>query len=63
MKTGDLLVHHALTVHWASANSSITRTRQALGFIFYAESAKEDEEAHRAYREQLDRELKEQGKI
>jgi len=60
---GDLLAHHALTVHWASGNSSLTRSRQALGFIFYGESAREDEEAHGAYQEQLDREWKGAGKI
>lgn len=60
---GDLLAHHALTIHWAGANQSRTRTRRALGFIYYSADAREDTEAHAAYQEQLARELAEQGKI
>ena len=60
---GDLLAHHALTVHRADANSSAVRSRRALGFIFYAESAQEDTAAHQAYKQALERELAEAGKI
>ncbi len=56
---GDLLVHDALTVHWADANQSETRNRRSLGFIYYGESAKVDEEAHQQYQKQLAEELKE----
>ena len=50
---GDLLVHHAMTVHRADANTSIIRTRRALGFIYYAKSAKKNEAAHEEYVRQL----------
>ncbi len=50
---GDLLVHHALTIHRAEGNNSQTRSRQALGFIYYSESAQQDKAAHHAYQENL----------
>ena len=60
---GDLLAHHALTIHRADANTSATRSRRALGFIFYGESAKEDSDAHVAYQRQLRQEMIVQGRI
>tara|TARA_B100000579_G_scaffold376657_1_gene342253 strand:- start:681 stop:968 length:288 start_codon:yes stop_codon:yes gene_type:complete len=60
---GDLLAHHALTIHRADANASATRNRRALGFIFYAESARENVEAHEAYQAKLATELAEARKI
>ena len=62
-KAGDLLVHNAMTIHRADGNRSATRTRQALGFIYYSERAREDTAAHAAYQEKLAREMKEKGKI
>ena len=62
-RAGDLLVHHSLTVHWADGNSSEERTRQALGFIYYAESVEEDRAAHEAYARQLKAEMLERGEI
>jgi phytanoyl-CoA hydroxylase len=62
-KPGDLLAHHALTVHWADANASPSRTRRALGFIFYGESAREDKVAHEAYQKNLADEMSALGKI
>ena len=62
-KPGDLLAHHALTIHRADANASLTRTRRALGFIFYGESAREDKVAHEAYRKNLADEMAASGKI
>ena len=50
---GDLLAHHALTIHRADGNRSQTRSRRALGFIFYSINAKEDVEAHRRYQREL----------
>lgn len=50
---GDLLAHHAITIHRADGNSSPTRTRRALGFIFYSVNAREDEAAIAAYRNQV----------
>ncbi len=60
---GDLLAHHALTIHRADANTSPTRTRRALGFIFYGESAREDLAAHKAYQVKLATEMEVAGKI
>ncbi len=55
---GDLLVHHALTIHRADGNQSTTRTRQALGFIYYAQRAKEDIAQKHAYQELLKQETR-----
>jgi len=60
---GDLLVHHALTIHRADGNSSPTRSRRALGFIYYSERARQDEAAHRAYQERLKQEISDAGQI
>ncbi len=60
---GTLLAHHALTVHRADENRSATRTRQALGFIYYAARAREDATRHAAYQRQLADNLAETGKI
>ena len=62
-RPGDLLAHHALTIHRAEANSSATRNRRALGFIFYGKSAHEDFEAREAYQFKLAVEMAEAGKI
>lgn len=62
-KAGMMLMHHCKTVHWASPNRSPTRSRRALGFVFFGESAKPDAEAKRAYRAKLDAELKAKGRI
>ena len=60
---GDLLVHHALTIHRADQNRSATRSRQAMGLIYYSERAQEDAAAHEAYQRKLAKELAEAGKI
>lgn len=60
---GDLLAHHAMTIHRADGNASPTRTRMALGLIFYGEDAVEDRAAHEAYRTRLFAELAGQGRI
>ena len=62
-KPGDLLAHHALTIHRADRNSSTSRSRRALGFIYYSVHAREDKAAHAAYQKQLAAELLQQGKI
>ena len=58
---GDLLAHHALTIHRADGNGSATRSRQALGFIFYSVDARDDVEAQAAYRAELAKQ--QEGKI
>ncbi len=60
---GDLLVHNAMTIHRADGNLSRSRTRQAIGFIYYSERAKEDEVAYAAYQKRLAEEMKAKGKI
>lgn len=60
---GDLLAHHALTIHRAEANNSTTRTRRALGFIYYGENARENVDAHEAYQTKLATEMEVAGKI
>jgi len=62
-KPGDLLVHDALAIHRADGNQSDTRNRKALGLIYYSARAREDEEAARKYKEELNREMRETGKI
>jgi phytanoyl-CoA hydroxylase len=53
---GDLLVHHALTIHRADGNPS-PRHRRSLGLIYYAERARQDTEKLAAYQKQLNAEL------
>jgi phytanoyl-CoA hydroxylase len=55
---GTFLMHDAKTIHWAGANSSPTRSRRALGFIYYGISARIDTEAAVAYQKGLDAQLK-----
>ena len=62
-KSGDLLVHHALTIHRAAGNQSATRNRRALGFIYYSEKSRENRLAHQAYQRQLSEEMKQSGQI
>lgn len=50
---GDLLAHHALTIHHATGNDSPSRSRRALGFIFYSLEAQPDEEALAEHRRLL----------
>ena len=60
---GDLLVHHAMTVHRADGNSTTDRHRRALGLVFFAERAKEDKQARAAYQKLLNEELVRSGKV
>lgn len=56
-KGGTFLMHHAKTIHWAGANQSKTRSRRALGFIYYAKRAKLDVTSKEAYQKELDERL------
>lgn len=60
---GTFLMHDAKTIHWAGANRSQYRSRRALGFIYYAESARVDTGAKEAYQAQLDAQLRGASKI
>ncbi len=52
-RAGDLLLHHSLTIHYAGGNYSASRTRRAMGFIYFGTSAVEDIEAKKAYQKLL----------
>ena len=60
---GTFLMHHARTVHWAEANASATRSRRALGFIYYAQRAQRDAASAAAYQNELDEQLRRSDKI
>jgi phytanoyl-CoA hydroxylase len=62
-KPGDLLIHDSLTIHRADGNQTSDRTRKALGFIYFGESAREDVEAKAAYQAQLQKEMREKGEL
>jgi phytanoyl-CoA hydroxylase len=55
-KPGDLLIHHAMTIHRADGNRSSSRSRKAVGFIYFGQSAKEDLAAKSAYQKLLNEE-------
>jgi phytanoyl-CoA hydroxylase len=55
-RPGDLLIHHAMTIHRADGNASATRSRRAMGLIYFAASAREDKEAKDAYLRKLEAE-------
>lgn len=59
---GDLLVHHAVTVHRADGNPS-ERHRRSLGLIFYAAHARQDAQKLAHYQKGLNAELQEAQKI
>ena len=60
---GTLLMHDSRTIHWAGPNLSKTRSRRALGFIYFAKSAKHDKAASEAYQVKLATELRAANKI
>jgi len=60
---GDLLVHHSLTIHRADGNNSKDRSRQALGFVYFARRAQEDTVKQEAYQKALSAEMAAKGKL
>ncbi len=60
---GDLSVHHAVTVHRADGNTSESKDRPAIGFVYLSAEAKENREAVEAYRKRLADDLASKGKI
>jgi len=60
-QAGDLLVHHALTIHRADSNQSQNRTRKAMGLIYYANKAQEDKEYKEEYQAKLAEEIQEKA--
>jgi len=59
---GDLLIHHALTIHRADGNPS-ERHRRALGFVYFARKAQEDLAKKEAYAKALQADLVAKGKL
>ncbi len=59
---GDVLIHHCMIVHRADPNPS-DRRRRALGFIYYANRAKPDEDGGAAKRGRLQAQWAKEGKI
>jgi phytanoyl-CoA hydroxylase len=55
---GTFLMHDAKTIHWAGANTSLTRSRRALGFIYYGRSAIVDQATSESYQKSLDSKLR-----
>ena len=62
-RAGDLVAHHAMTIHRADANQAPDRPRRALGLIYYGVSARESREEHDAYQRRLAAEMKQAGRI
>lgn len=60
---GDLLAHHALTVHRADANRSADRPRRAIGFVYLSTRAEERTEDLAQYRSNLAKDLANKGRI
>ena len=60
---GDLLTHHALTVHRADANRSPTRRRRAIGLVYLSARAKERTAELTDYRNKLAGDLASKGSI
>ncbi len=59
---GDVIAHHAMTIHRADANRS-HRSRRALGLTYYAASAREDVLVKDAYHAELIEDLAKAGRI
>lgn len=62
-RPGDLLAHHALTIHSAGGNRSASRPRRSLGAVYFAASAQQDTEEIAAYQQKLKSELSASGRI
>ena len=62
-RAGHVIAHHSLTIHWADANTSGTKSREALGAVYFARRCEVDERARDAYQARLDAELRSAGKI
>ncbi len=60
---GDVIAHHALTVHRAERNRSTVLHRRALGFIYYGATCAVDEAAAGVYQAALAARLEEAGRL
>lgn len=59
---GDLLAHHAGTVHRADRNDSL-RQRRSLGIIYYSARARQDRQRLAKYQQKLNQELQSAKKL
>ena len=62
-EAGDLLVHDSLTIHRADGNHSQTRSRQAMGFIYYSARAQTDSLGLQEYQASMVRDMVAKGKL
>lgn len=62
-RAGDLVAHHALTIHRADENRAPGRPRRALGLVYYGSSARERTEEAKAYQRRLASEMRQTGRI
>ena len=60
---GDLIIHHAMTVHRANGNHSEFRHRRAMGMVYYSAEATVASDKVTAYQQSLVEELTAEGKI
>ena len=61
VQPGDILAHHALTIHYAGKNRSQTRHRRSIGYVFFSASARRDEAAWARYQTSLARQRQAKG--
>ena len=54
LQPGDVLVHHAMTIHRADGNTS-DRHRRALGAVYFSRRSVQDAERLAAYQKTLER--------
>ncbi len=59
---GDVVVHHSLSIHRAGRNAS-DRKRDAIGLVYFGQSAKLNQEEAEAYTRQLYAQWAENGKL
>ncbi len=55
-KVTDILIHHGMTIHRADGNTSPSRSRKVMGFVYFGESAQEDLKTKEAYQQNLKKE-------
>lgn len=62
VSAGDVIVHHAMTIHRTDPNES-SRSRRALGFVYFSSNASVDVKARDKYQQDLASEWQAEGKI
>jgi phytanoyl-CoA hydroxylase len=62
VKSGDCLIHHCATIHFAGPNRS-DRWRRSFGMVFYGQCAKRDDAAWDRYTASLDRQRKQAAAV